>query len=175
MAAAAPGHGPNRTIETCFATSPPVRLHAPLSLGICVGHALLYCHERRWQCIFPACSKRPSTAWNTASRAARFSSIAGLLVGIAFVKGVFLYCAALDSHRHLARDRIRYAQRPLSPARKAGLRLLPALPHRRHHGPHDKRLERRPQCCWARRLCTARTRSSSQSSLSTSCFTSAPI
>ena len=42
---------------------------------------------------------------------------AGLLVAIALVKGIFLYAPALDSDRHLARDRVRHAQRSLPPTR----------------------------------------------------------
>ena len=50
--------------------------------------------------------------------------------------------AALDSDRHLARDRVRPAQRPVPQPGDAGLGLLSALPHRRHHGAHDQRPER---------------------------------
>ena len=50
--------------------------------------------------------------------------------------------AAMDSDRHLAGDRVRPAQRPLPQAGAAGLGLLSALSHRRHHGPADQR----PEC-----------------------------
>ena len=50
----------------------------------------------------------------------------------------------LRSHRHQPRHRIRPAQRPLRPPRAPALFLLPAQPHRRHHGPRHQRPQRRP-------------------------------
>src|SRR5271157_6076773 len=51
---------------------------------------------------------------------------------------------ALGGHRHLPRYRVRSAQRPLRPPRAPLLLLLPAQPHRRHHGPRHQRPQRRP-------------------------------
>ena len=47
-------------------------------------------------------------------------------------------------HRRLPRDRVRSPQRPLRQPRTPVPRLLPHPSHRRHHGPHHQRPQRRP-------------------------------
>jgi ATP-binding cassette subfamily B multidrug efflux pump len=63
---------------------------------------------------------------------------------------LLLRTPTLDSDRHLARDRVRHAQRPFPAPREAGLGVLSEVPHRRHHGPHDQRPERGAHAAWPR-------------------------
>ena len=68
---------------------------------------------------------------------------AALVMGVTVAHGILLLLHALDHHRHLARYRVRPAQRPLRATGKAIRLVLPGTSHRRHHGPHDQRPGRR--------------------------------
>ena len=122
---------------------PPLQLHAPLPLGIRAG--------ARWPALPPILSavqfpqrsgQWPSTASSKGTTRERILIFAVILVGHQPGQRHLSLRPALDPDRHLARNRVRPAQRPVPQARKPGLRLLPALPHRRHHGAHDQR----PEC-----------------------------
>src|ERR1700728_994909 len=114
-----------------------------LPLELCRGHALRLAHQRHLDLV----SAGPRQGHRRSARrgnAAQAIALRRVFARHRRQQGNFSVPHPLDRDRYLARHGVRPAQRSVRSSGDSFLLLLPAPPHRGHHGPCHERLERGP-------------------------------
>ena len=111
--------------------------------GLLWGGLCVLCKNGIW-ILFPQVLHRAVNDLHSGVTRQKLLTYALLVIVIAADQGHLPIPDALGGHRHLPRYRIRSAQRPVQAPGTPLLLLLPAQPHRRHHGPRHQRSERGP-------------------------------